>query len=386
MKKHLTSLIKSGYGLAVLVICLLLTVSTLGFYYFELRGREDAGFFSALYWAVVTLTTVGYGDLVPHSLPGRVLGLVVMLSGIGLVSMLSGNLASFLVERNTQKRKGLLQMRLTGHVIILGWNSYAPKMIKSYLAGLADAEQDVVIVGEMPENRRDEIAYQLDLGDRLHFVFGATTQENVIQRASPDTAEVVYILRQAGLASGEADQQSIYTALTVRSLAPKVTIYSEVMDRNNHEHLKRAGVNEIISGDDVASRILGLMGATPSVWPFFQTLFGLQGGSRLTYRRLSTDEKTGEWRHVFQDERDKTGALPLALCREPKNLSLDEVLDEGSALDSFIMELFAASGRSMEMGQQSAQVLVNPADEIKLAQYDGVLSLKPCGAPGRDAA
>ena len=56
---------------------------------------------------------------------------MVMFCGIGLVSTLTGNLASLLVERQARKRQGLLSVKLSGHFLIFGWNPYGMALVES---------------------------------------------------------------------------------------------------------------------------------------------------------------------------------------------------------------------------------------------------------------
>jgi voltage-gated potassium channel len=66
------------------------------------RGRPDANigdYPQALWWAVVTITTVGYGDFYPTTVPGRLVALCLMLGGIGLIGFVTGSLATWIVER-----------------------------------------------------------------------------------------------------------------------------------------------------------------------------------------------------------------------------------------------------------------------------------------------
>ncbi|BBD09484.1 potassium channel family protein [Desulfovibrio ferrophilus] len=370
-------LISTPFRKLLVLISTLLILSSVGFYLLELQPQGHADFLSAIWWAVVTLTTVGYGDLVPATTPGRLLGLLVMISGIGMVSTLTGNLASIIVENRAKRRKGLLKVKLSGHVIIIGWNSFA----KNIVSTLQDAEilknNDLVLVNSLAPEERDSLAFDLDMANRLHFVYGNPAHESVVHRASPATAQVIYILSQAGLSAADSDQQSLYAALTLRSLAPKVSIYSEVVLAENRDHLLRAGVNEIVPRGEVASMLLGRMGKTPSVWPFFQGLVGSRNhAGSLDYRRLTSDEQNMDWGELIQTSRGHDGSLPLALCHESKDLTLQDMLDEGSALDQFILELFTMSGQQTSLGQQGPSIVINPADDLQLEGYDGLLYLK----------
>jgi voltage-gated potassium channel len=374
---------KSPLAKLLALTTLLLVGSSLGFYYLELAQHKDMDFFSALWWAVVTLTTVGYGDMVPQTPVGRFLGVVVMISGIGLVSTLTGNLASLLVEREAQKRKGLLTVKLSGHIIILGWNPYGTDLIKTLIRTGVLRETHVVLVNNLGQELRDELAYRLDIGQRLHFVRGNPTQENVVHKATPNQAQVVYILSQEGLDGNEADQQSIYAALTMRSLAPKVPIYGQVAQAENKEHLIRAGVNETLVPGEMVSHILGLMGANPSYWSFFKSMLGLNGQARLDFRPLSHEERGMDWRSLSTRMRERDGSLPMALCQLSKDLSLDDLLDESAALDNFIKELFELSGQKTNLGHQGPKVMVNPEDTLPLEGYDAVLYLTGSSRTGR---
>ena len=376
MKLTPRTLISTPFRKLLLVLASLLAVSSVGFYLIELRPLKPH-FLDAVWWTVVTLTTVGYGDLVPVTVPGRVLGIFVMVCGIGMVSTLTGNLASIIVENRAKRRKGLLQVKLSGHIIIVGWNSYARILVGTLKDSGVLSGNALVLVNSLSPEERDSLAFELDMTNQLHFVYGNPAHENVVHRASPSSSAIVYILSQAGLSAADADQQSLYAALTIRSLAPKVPIYSEVVLAENRDHLLRAGVNEIVPRGEVASMLLGRMGKTPSVWPFFKSLVGTRSDKGiLDYRQLSHEEKKLDWAGLVAQARGRDGSLPLALCHESKELTLQDMLDEGSALDQFILELFTMAGQQTSLGQQGPNIMVNPPDDQQLAAFDGLLYLK----------
>jgi len=293
-KLPLPDWMRGGTFKLALAIVVLLSLSSTLIYLLESRTTVP-GLFEALWWSVVTMTTVGYGDIVPHTHAGKVIGILVMACGIGLVSTLTGNMASFLVERQANKRKGLLQVKISGHVIILGWNSSVPGLVRGLREnGLLDRD-GLVLVTDLPQERRDEIAFQLDLGERLFFVAGKIAQENVVHKARPDHASLVYILRQDAMPPHESDQQSIYAALTVRGMAPKVPIYAEAAMAENRVHLLRAGVTDLIDRGELSSGVLALLGTAPPAWSLLQSMLGLQGRPGLSLRRLSEQDRTLSW-------------------------------------------------------------------------------------------
>ncbi|NDV26304.1 ion channel [Desulfovibrio sp. JC010] len=368
-----TNWLKSGFGKLVIATALLLILSTLAFYWIELHEGEDARLSHALWWTIVTVTTVGYGDMVPNSMPGRILGALVMIFGIGLVASLTGNMASMLVEQKAKKRKGLLSVKVSDHVIILGWNDYAFGLIESLTEQTDPRKLQLVIVSSLESEVRDEIAFRLDMGDRLNFVHGNISQANVISRANPSVARNVYVLCQSGLDSKESDQQAIYAVLALRTLAPKVPVYAEIARQENKEHLLRAGANEILVRGEISGRMMGMMGASPSMWSFFRNLIGLGDSGMLTFRPCNNEEQQLDWGELSTRIRNSSGDLPVAACKLGKNLSLQDVLDEGSALDQFIMELFKTSGQDTSLGMQGPKVQMNPPDNEPMDEYDALL-------------
>lgn len=371
---------RTPFGKLTLLILGLLILATTGFWFFE-SGVEGSvhDAFGAFWWAVVTLTTVGYGDMVPGTAGGKIMGVVVMLCGIGLVSTLTGNLASMLVERKAKKRKGLLKVNLTKHVIIVGWSDFGPELVQALFDNgvLGPGDTHLVLVNSLGIEERETLAQRLDMGEHLHFVWGDVTREATLQKARPDRASVIYLLSQTSdKPAKDADQESLYAALTIRELAPQVRLYGEVALPENRKHLLRAGVNEILIHGQLTSKVLGLMGTNPSMWTLLQEMLGMRGHNHLEFQPLSGEERGLDWGGLMARFRED-GRLPLALCQLSRQLTLEDVLDDGSALDRFILELFESSGQETRIGDTGPRVLTNPPDVERLDEYDAVLFLKP---------
>jgi voltage-gated potassium channel len=97
------------YGIGLIIIAATVVASV--------EGGENASiqsFPDALWWAVVTITTVGYGDMVPVTAAGRAMGFILMLGGIAFFSGITANLASYLIKGSESEKRALSQ--LTGEV------------------------------------------------------------------------------------------------------------------------------------------------------------------------------------------------------------------------------------------------------------------------------
>jgi voltage-gated potassium channel len=383
----LRRLLASTLATATALVAVLLLLATVGFYYFELRDNPDRTLFDALWWAMVTLSTVGYGDIVPVTVPGRIIGMCIMGTGIGIMAALTGNLASALIERRNRKRQGLAPVKTSGHCLVLGYNAHAAGLIKALAAAAPPSRGPaVVLVAQITPEAFAEAAADIGLENRLEFCRGNPAQETVLGRASPATARAAYILSQDGLAPQDADQQTLLAALTFRGLAPKVQLYAEALLETNRRHLARAGVDVTLIRGDLAERALGTMGEHPALWHFMERLLGTPGHRAMQARALGHEERGLRWSQLVARSMADGGRLPVAVFRIKRDITIKELLDADSALDQFILELFAAYGQEGRIGSQGPLVLVNPGDEVDLDGFDGVIVLGSEAGAGKGPA
>jgi len=74
------------------------------------------------WWAIVTMTTVGYGDFAPKTPEGRLLAIVIMFAGISLTALLTATVSSIFVAKRIREDKGLETLNTTDHILLCGWN------------------------------------------------------------------------------------------------------------------------------------------------------------------------------------------------------------------------------------------------------------------------
>jgi voltage-gated potassium channel len=93
--------LSSGSALRLAVLATIFFTVLAGAVQSTIDTRDFASFWDGVWWAVVTVTTVGYGDLYPHSVGGRIVGMAVMLVGIGFLAVLTATVASHFVQVDT---------------------------------------------------------------------------------------------------------------------------------------------------------------------------------------------------------------------------------------------------------------------------------------------
>lgn len=100
-------MIKEGLIMFSAVALILFYLSAVGIYYFEnaVQPESFSSIFSSLWWSVVTLTTVGYGDVVPITIGGRIFTFIILMIGLGVIAIPSGMISSALTEARKIERK-----------------------------------------------------------------------------------------------------------------------------------------------------------------------------------------------------------------------------------------------------------------------------------------
>jgi len=298
--------------------------------------------FDGIWWAVVTLATVGYGDKFPVTVWGRIAGIAAILSGIVITSLISGTVASIFVERRIREGKGLQDLRLKNHLLVCGWNPNA----ESVLADLADMESEsgapIVLVNWMESEAFDAEKARFPSLD-LRFVRGDFAHETVLKRASAASARACIVVPDStgGNSLGNADERTILCCLAIRSLNPEIEVSAEILHPESEQHLSRTKVDNIVVGGEYSGFVLSSASASRGLPRAARRLLASGQGPRLKETALpaalvgKTFAEASSW--FLANGR---GVL-IGLLSEEKGVSLDDLLgDNSSAIDSFIKRKF----------------------------------------------
>jgi voltage-gated potassium channel len=217
-------------------------------YYAERKANDQFKTLEdGLWWSLVTLTTIGYGDKYPITHTGRLLAFVVVLVGIGLVGIVTGKIASALVDRKIKEGRGLTDAHeLKGHIVILGWKSDMGLLVEDLLTAHPDLGPGrLVLVNTAGDLANEELRNRFP---GLVYIHGDTIDPAVQQRAGVTHASRVLVLAdEAGDRSDqEVDARTVMAVMNLENLAPDVYTYAEVLDRKFIEHLRLARCDEII--------------------------------------------------------------------------------------------------------------------------------------------
>jgi voltage-gated potassium channel len=251
-------------------------------FYFAERNVQDITIADALWWSMVTMTTVGYGDFYAKSLAGRFLiSYPCMILGIGLIGYLVGSVANTIIDFSARKRGGLMQISETGHILIC--NYPGEEKIKQVISELESVEhyrnsRFVVItdvLSELPDALRKH---------GVLFVKGMPTQEEVLLRANILKCAGVIVLATDSTRI-ESDERTYTVASVIKQIerehsVPVKTI-TELISEQSVDMVKRLKVNGITSEDGVSSCLLAQEFVNPGINGVISQLITSRVGSQL---------------------------------------------------------------------------------------------------------
>jgi voltage-gated potassium channel len=235
---------QKNYNQAVMIFLSLIILGSLSIYYLERNINEHfLTFGDALWWTIVTITTVGYGDKYPLTTAGKVIAVIVMFGGIASFGYVAGSL----LENIIKKGQGKVTIIFESHYIICSYSFKADIIINELKSELRSPK--TVLIADRDVN-------PLNNSDGILFVRGDSTKEVILQKANARKAKTVIILADNKMDDYIADSHSILTALAIRHMNPSCKIIVESLNPENIDHFRRAGADEIICTGDISSKLI----------------------------------------------------------------------------------------------------------------------------------
>ncbi len=324
----------------------------------------------ALWWAFVTITTVGYGDIVPGSGTPRLVAVIIMFGGITIVSMLTATISSAFVARKIREGKGLEKIKSSDHIVICGWNENAVDLIESIISLFKEhGHVSLVMINDIPEEDVNNIIYQYKNVD-IQYVRGDYTKEYVLERANIKDARSVIIIPNETDEQGDPDEKTVLATLSIKSVSAKIPVIAFIHHSENKAHLKRANADEVIVRDEYNGFILASSVLMPGIpQAYFQLLNHKENPSM--YRKKIPGSLTGKtFREVWEHFRQTEKALLIGVVREQKNVSFSDFLSaDSSQLDAFIERKLKMAGHSLG-DKNRIRLQLNPDDDYIISEDD----------------
>jgi len=238
---------KSELFMIIFLFLFVIFISGVSIYVFEEHINPNIkSIYDAFYWSLITITSVGYGDIVPISSEGRSVAAIVVFIGIGLIALSTSIIVSAFNEKDeelrSEKIKSLIE-KFSSYYLICGYSHLAELLATR----LKKSEDNFIIIENDPQKvdqaiKNGYLAYKAD----------ASSKQVLIDLQMSKKALAVITLAQD-------DIQNIFISLSVRSLSKNVMLISRMRSKYSYKKLKLAGVDKIISSANMASMLVGTL-------------------------------------------------------------------------------------------------------------------------------
>lgn len=313
---------------AVLVLSVLVFGGAFGFHYL---GDGRWSYSDCVFMTVITLSTVGFGELNHMSeVPGaRALTMALIIGGIGTLAYVQGNLTALFVEgvigqawrRNRMKKK---IAELNGHIVVAGAGSTGRHVIEELVA----TDTPFVVIDRNGEHL-ERISGTIAQGKML-FVKGDATEDHALLEAGVERARGV-------VAALTHDKDNLFVTLSARSLNAQARIVAKVSEDESAPKMLKAGATSIVSPAQIGGRRMASDVIRPEVNEFLDNM--LRDKDRtLRLEEVPIPEGSPYAGHALKDApiRKETKLLVIAVRRADRefvyNPDPDFVLQGGAML------------------------------------------------------
>lgn len=224
-------------------------VAALFFYVFD---GSKVGLFNAFYWSIVTISTVGYGDVVPITAAAKLVAMGTLFLQIFLLGYLISVITTTVSEQTQRRALGTLGTDMKDHIVVLGYSDVGRAAVRELLV----QDQTVAVVADTPE----QVANVRSLGpeNRLFVTYGPPADKDILARVNVADAHSVVVCTSD-------DATNMIAALNIRALAPAVRIVVSVSRPELRETLRTAGVTFVASPSDMGGRLCASAAFEPEV-------------------------------------------------------------------------------------------------------------------------
>lgn len=290
------------YALAALFAAVLIV-------YIDRDGYRDSqenqlSFLDCLYYATVSLSTTGYGDITPITPTARLVNVLVITPlRVAFLIVLIGTTVETLTTQSRQVYQiQRWRSRLRNHIIIVGYGTKG-RTAAAAMVGDEVAPADIVVVDE------DAASLERAKSAGLVTVRGSATDSEVLRLAGAQHAKSIIV-------ATNRDDTAVLVTLTARELAPKAKIIAAVREAENQHLLEQSGADSTVVTSETAGRLLGIAVQTPSVVEMMEDLLTPDRGFAIAEREVTPKEAGSSPRHQSD--------IVLGVVRNNKLIRVDD--------------------------------------------------------------
>lgn len=305
---------------AQILLFLVIATGTAGYYYIE-----DMEVFDAFYMTLITISTVGFGEVKTLHTAGRLLTVFIIISGISLLTYTLSQIATIFIEGELRKILGRKKMQrqlaqLQDHFIICGYGRIGETIARELLFN----NIPLVVI-----EQSEEIVKILNASGIIYLAKDATKEDTLLEAG---------LLRAKGLVTAvSSDADNVFIALTARGINPDVFILARAIDPGNENKLVRAGANKVVSPYVIGGKRMAEILQRPTVVDFIdQATMNTELGLRIEEVCVGSSSTLVGKSLIDSKLRDTFGVIVIAIKPVAGemifNPNADQVLHAGDVL------------------------------------------------------
>lgn len=234
-------------------VALFWTFGSVGFYLFESPVNPELTLADSLWWSVVTMTTVGYGDYYPQTFGGRFLiAFPAMIAGGGVLAYGLSVITTYLIEEKTKELRGMQTFNYRRHIVLINFPGEAKlvEMIDELRHDKHLDDRELVLLTDQIEEIPESLARL-----HVHFVKGSPINEEALERAGlAKAADVILFARSERDENSDSFNLGVLVAL--QSINDNLTIVVECVSPLHKELMLKAGASTAICVTELTTQLL----------------------------------------------------------------------------------------------------------------------------------
>ncbi|MDX1543699.1 MAG: NAD-binding protein [Christiangramia sp.] len=248
-------LIDSRIKLAIVLIILVFITGVVGF-----RYLYDYSWVNALYMTIITISTVGYGEVQPMGTYGKIFTSIFIISGLFIFGFGLSTITEHILNKNNigNLKRNRMKKKIDSfkdHIIVCGYGQNGKQAAQK----LVDYRKDFVVIDD-----HEEVFHSVE-DNGFNYIIGNATEDEVLINAGVERASTL-------ICALPRDADNLFIVLSARQLNKNLKIISRATEENSYKKLKLAGADNVIMPDRIGGSHMASLVVVPDLVEFLDNL------------------------------------------------------------------------------------------------------------------